>query len=114
VTLTVCGDEEGLPAALEPVFFRLIQEGLNNIIKHADVRHAQIELDLDSGHVGRLVIRDDGVGFDPATLPSSDRGNMGLRQMRERVAMVGGSFSVESVPTQGTTLRAEIPLRGTL
>ncbi len=39
---------------------------------------------------------------------------MGLRQMRERVAVVGGSFSVESVPTQGTTLRAEIPLRGTL
>ncbi len=72
VTLSVCGDEEGLPSELEPVFFRLVQEGLNNIVKHADAHCAQIELDLDSGHFGRLSIRDDGVGFDPARLPTTD------------------------------------------
>ncbi len=112
VALNVQGDEEALPAALEPVFFRLVQEGLNNIAKHANARHAWIKLDTCPGQMGRVTIRDDGVGFDPHTLSSTDRGKMGLRQMHERVARVGGSFSIESVPTQGTILRAEIPLGG--
>jgi signal transduction histidine kinase len=105
------GDEGALPATLEPVFFRLVQEGLNNIAKHSSARNAQIELDFDSGQMGRLTIRDDGVGFDPHSTPSSDRGKMGLRQMHERVVTLGGQLSINSAPMQGTTLRAEIPLR---
>jgi PAS domain S-box-containing protein len=111
VKLSMRGEEGALPATLEPVFFRLVQEGLNNIAKHASARNAAIELDLDSGQVGRLTIRDDGVGFDPHSAPSSDRGKMGLRQMHERVVKLGGRFSVHSGPMQGTTLHAEIPLR---
>jgi PAS domain S-box-containing protein len=111
VKLSMQGDEGALPATLEPVFFRLVQEGLNNIAKHASARNAQIELDFDSGQVGRLTIRDDGVGFEPHSAPSSDKGKMGLRQMHERVVTLGGQFSVNSTPMQGTTLHAEIPLR---
>jgi PAS domain S-box-containing protein len=111
VRLNIQGDEGALPAALEPVFFRLVQEGLNNIAKHANARHAQIELDLTSEKVGRLSICDDGFGFDPDSVHSVDPSKMGLRQMRERVTVLGGKFIVESAPTQGTTLRAEIPLR---
>jgi PAS domain S-box-containing protein len=114
VRISISGDEGALPATLEPVFFRLVQEGLNNIAKHANARHARIELDIEAGQVGRLTICDDGIGFNSDTLTATERGKMGLSQMRQRVAMVGGRFSLESVPTQGTTLRAEIPLRGSL
>lgn len=114
VMLNIRGDEGALPTILEPVFFRLVQEGLNNIAKHANARHAWIDLDIHLGQMGCLTIRDDGVGFDPQTLPSTHRGKMGLRQMHERVAALGGHMNIESMAPQGTTLRAQIPLRGTL
>ncbi len=114
VTLSVNGHEGALPPSLEPIFFRLVQEGLNNIAKHAHAREAWVELEIDPGQSGRLTIRDDGFGFDPRALPPTNRGRMGLRQMRERVASLGGRFSLKSEPSQGTTLRAEIPLRGSL
>jgi len=114
VMLNILGDVEALPAALEPVFFRLVQESLNNIAKHASARHASIELDIHSGQLGRLTVRDDGVGFNPQTLPPTDGTGMGLRQMHERVTSLGGRFCIESAPGKGTTLSAEIPLGGHL
>ena len=111
VNLRIQGDQGALPAALEPVFFRLVQEGLNNIAKHASAQHVEIELDFDSEQVVRLTVRDDGIGFDPDSAPSIDKGKLGLRQMRERVTALGGKFSINSAPSQGTSLRTEIPLR---
>jgi signal transduction histidine kinase len=110
VEFDVAGDEKYLPAFLEPVFFRLVQEGLNNIAKHANANHAWIELLIEPDQKALLNIRDDGIGFDTQAMRLTDGSNMGLRQMRERVSMLGGQFDIESTPVQGTILRAEIPL----
>lgn len=114
VSLDVQGDETLLPGTLEPVFFRLVQEGLNNIAKHANARHAWIELNLCAEQVGKLVIRDDGEGFDASSFSSTSGRRMGLNQMRERVAVMGGGLTIRSEPGKGTILSAEIPLRGSL
>jgi signal transduction histidine kinase len=110
VTLEIEGNEKALPTALEPIFFRLVQEGLNNIAKHAKANHAWIELAIAPNQAGQLIIRDDGIGFNSETLAPGDSTRMGLRQMRERITMLGGQFNIESTPMQGTTLWAEIPL----
>ena len=110
VSFDIRGDESALPAVLEPIFFRLVQEGLNNIAKHAQANHAWIDLTILPRQTGHLTIRDDGIGFNPDTLSPENSARMGLRQMRERVAMLGGQFQVESRPMEGTKLLAEIPL----
>jgi signal transduction histidine kinase len=110
VALEIQGDENAVPTTLEPIFFRLVQEGLNNIAKHANAHHAWIELAISPDQAGHLTIRDDGIGFKSETLSLDDGAQMGLRQMRERVTMLGGQFNIESIPMQGTTLWAEIPL----
>lgn len=110
VQLNIHGHEEALPAALEPIFFRLVQESLNNTAKHAQARHAWIDLQLQPSQLARLVVRDDGAGFDPSQVPTNASGKMGLSQMRERVMLARGRFGLESAPGKGMTLRAEIPL----
>jgi len=110
VNLEIKGDEGALPPTLEPIFFRLVQEGLNNIAKHARANHAWIALAINPNQISHLTIRDDGIGFNPDTLWLNGASKMGLRQMRERVLMLGGQFDVESTPMQGTMLCAEIPL----
>lgn len=112
VMVNVHGDEDTLPGATEPVLFRLVQEGLNNVVKHADAKHAWVELSIGPHRRGQLVIRDDGNGFDATGQPLAGDSKMGLRQMRERVTLAGGRFRVESAPGEGTTLVAEIPLHG--
>jgi signal transduction histidine kinase len=67
-------------------------------------------LAISPDQTGHLKIRDDGTGFNAETLSLEDSSRMGLRQMRERVVMLGGNFEIESTPMQGTTLYAEIPL----
>ncbi|HOT91640.1 MAG TPA: two-component regulator propeller domain-containing protein [Anaerolineae bacterium] len=100
VYLEVTGAEENLPASLEPVLFRIVQEALNNVAKHARARMVWVELTLTDGV--HLRVRDDGVGCDPATLPEMvRRGHVGLRQMRERVEALGGTLTIHSQPGQG-------------
>lgn len=110
VALTIEGDETSLPTTLEPIFFRLVQEGLNNVAKHARANQAWVELEISPNQTGYLTIRDDGTGFNTKTLSLEDSTRMGLRQMHERVTMLGGRFEIESTPMHGTTLYAEIPL----
>ncbi len=109
IDLNIEGDPHHLSHAVELVFFRLIQEGLNNVGKHAHAHHVWIDLYIMAGRTGQLLIRDDGVGFDPHTLMPTG-GKIGLNQMQERVTALGGLFTVESTSTTGTVLRAEIPL----
>ena len=100
--------ERRLPAASESELFRIAQEALNNALKHARAESIEISLDLASGRA-RLAVRDDGVGFDPKS-PAVRSKRLGLTSMRERTEGLGGSFSVESRPGGGTTIRAEVPL----
>ena len=87
--------------------FRVAQEALNNVVRHAHARTASVDLrPMDGGLL--LAVRDDGVGFDPAG-PRAGR-SLGLASMRERVQLVGGTLDVESVPGQGTAVVAWVPV----
>jgi signal transduction histidine kinase len=110
VELTVHG-VEGLPPRLETMFYRMIQETLTNVRKHAHARRAVVELVREEKHV-RLTVRDDGRGFDvaEALAGASKRGRVGLNGLRERVDAAGGQLSIASAPGQGTSICAVVPL----
>jgi signal transduction histidine kinase len=100
------GDER-LPGELETALYRIVQEALTNVVKHAGARRVSILLTRKDGSVA-AVIEDDGVGFDP----EADVGEgLGLAGMRERVGLVGGRLTIESAGGAGTTLVAEVPLQ---
>jgi PAS domain S-box-containing protein len=107
------GNEDDLPRVLEPVLFRLVQEALNNVAKHAGSNRAWVDLTIHPAQAAILEIRDNGIGFNADRLPTANGAKLGLSQMHQRVAAAGGTFSVNSVPTQGTTLHAEIPITQT-
>ena len=95
---------------IENNLFRIIQEVLTNIGKHAQARSVRIRIDVVDGLL-RLVITDDGVGFDPLRAPKADeRGGWGLMTMAERAEAIGGRFLVESEIGKGTRVAVEVPL----
>lgn len=96
-----------LPADLQVALYRIAQEALQNIAKHAKASRAWVLLQLSPGAVA-LEIRDDGRGFDATRVPAD---HFGLQIMRERMAAVGGGVTLESQPGQGTRLRAQWPAR---
>ena len=98
--------EERLPSEAETTLYRVIQEALTNIVKHAGASRVSILLQRKRGAVV-AVVEDDGAGFDPASTPDDA---LGLAGMRERVALAGGRLQVESSSGAGTTLVAEVPV----
>lgn len=93
--------------------FRVCQEGLNNIVKHSGATAAWLELTRESTHV-RLVIRDNGKGFEPAAArPTAAGDGFGLMGMTERARMMGGDLTVESAPGRGTTITIVVPFSTT-
>jgi signal transduction histidine kinase len=98
---------ERLPSEVETTLYRIAQEGLTNVTKHARARRVSILL-TRKGAAVVAVLEDDGDGFDPATVSEQ---RLGLAGMRERVALLGGKLTVESAAGSGTTLVAEVPLR---
>ena len=99
-------DELSPGAAL--CIYRIAQEALGNVAKHASARHVEVRLTRSNGTVC-LWVSDDGVGFDSSASETS--GGLGLVNMRERVRQLNGTFSFESVPGRGTTVKAEVPFR---
>jgi signal transduction histidine kinase len=97
---------ERLPAEVETTVYRIVQEALTNVVKHAEATEVSILLVRRDGTL-TAVVEDDGGGFDPATVRSD---SFGVEGMRERVALHDGRLTVESTPGSGTTLRVEIPL----
>ena len=102
---TALGDER-LPAEVETALYRIVQESLTNVVKHARARRVSILLARRNGAI-KAVIEDDGQGFDPAASPSA---GFGLVGMRERLALLGGRLEVESSGDTGTTIAAEVPV----
>lgn len=98
------GEEPSLSLAEKEVFYRVAQEALHNVVKHAHAQHVAVHLATDNGSVA-LEVRDDGSGFDIAT---SFPGHMGLVSMRERAASIGASIDVSSAPHAGTTVRLSL------
>ena len=107
-------DRERLPEHLEVAVYRIVQEALTNIAKHAQAKNVRVSL-LKHGDQLRVAVQDDGCGFAAASAKDLIAGgHWGLTGMQERAAMLGGHLSVESAPGQGTTIVARIPLlRGT-
>ena len=104
---TVGLDADRLSIELETVLYRVVQEALTNVAKHAQAAQVSVVVSRHGGHA-TAVIEDDGRGFDPSAV---GRGRLGLVGMRERVTQIGGRLEIESVPGQGTTLIARLPLR---
>ena len=99
--------DDRLPEEVETVLYRIVQEALTNIVKHAQASRVSIVVTQKPGAVG-AVIEDDGRGFDP---DQSVDGGIGLIGMRERVALLDGSMTIETAPGKGTTLVIEVPVR---
>ena len=93
-----------LPPDVEQAFYRVIQEGLENIARHASAKNVNIKLDSGKKSL-KLEILDDGEGFDPASVNSAER--YGLQLMRERAQLIGASFGVTSRQGAGTIIRME-------
>jgi PAS domain S-box-containing protein len=109
----VRGAEGDLPVSLELPLFRIIQEALNNVAKHAQAQTLWLDVDVQTQAQARLILRDDGRGFDLATLePAARRGHLGLKQMRERVEQGGGRLEVQSAVGHGTTLDVTLQAPG--
>jgi PAS domain S-box-containing protein len=89
--------------------FRVAQEALNNVNRHAGARTGTVSLRQVDGGL-RLAVRDDGVGFDPEG--AAHRRSLGLASMRERVRLVDGTLDIESAPGQGTSVIAWVPVDG--
>jgi two-component system sensor histidine kinase UhpB len=103
--------ERGIDRSLPPlhpdaelVVYRVAQEALTNVLRHADCGEARLELRRVEGAV-QLVVSDAGRGFDPARIPES----AGIRGMRERALLVGATLEIESRPRVGTTVRLRVP-----
>jgi signal transduction histidine kinase len=95
-----------LPEEVETALYRIVQESLTNVVKHAKARNVSVLLALKDGAV-KAMIEDDGGGFDPAERTGE---GFGLVGMRERLALLGGRLEIESSDGAGTTVAAEVPL----
>ena len=94
----------------ETVLYRVAQESLTNVVRHARAGAASVVVTASRGGV-QLVVEDDGVGFDPGSLTAAEQ--VGLMGMRERLELLGGSLRIESAPGEGCSVYARLPRRRT-
>jgi two-component system, NarL family, sensor histidine kinase DegS len=111
VNLTVMGLKGRLPQPVEVAVYRIVQEALNNVIKHAHAAHAQVNLEVDAESLV-VSVEDDGSGFNPDEVDErGDRSKaLGLSAIRQRAEMLGGQIAIESFVGRGSTVTAAIPL----
>ncbi len=102
----------GLSMKTEAVLFRIFQEAMNNVAKHAKASSVHVVLGPCGNDAVELVVEDDGVGFDPSQVADrvTTAGGLGLRQMEERVTARGGRFDAASLPGKGTRVRVRVPV----
>ena len=112
-TFSVQGHRFPLRPDIETIIFRIGQEALTNVAKHASAEHASVELCYND-QVLQLIVRDDGQGFEPSVALhlNGTRRAWGLLGMQERVALVGGACNIVSQPGSGTRIEATIPRIG--
>jgi len=115
VDMQTFGRDDALPADAAAVLYRLIQEGLTNVLKHASASKVSIVLEKKPEGLA-LVLEDNGIGFEPENVGriASGRGRapgLGLSGMKERVALLGGTIAFESAPGRGSTIFIQIPLQ---
>jgi PAS domain S-box-containing protein len=110
ITLDIKGSERRLPSEAELLLFRIVQESLRNIWRHAQATEANI--DVETNNEIKIVIKDNGKGFSvPETIGDlAKAGRLGLVGMHERVQLIGGTLKMESYKNVGTTITIEVPL----
>ncbi|MEK7668454.1 MAG: histidine kinase [Gemmatimonadota bacterium] len=101
-----------LPPEVEVALYRIFQEALTNVARHAEAKHVRAALRRD-GDAVVLVVQDDGHGFDPSKVVKAGDSRAGLAGMRERLVGLGGRLEVTSAPGQGVRLEARMPLEAT-
>lgn len=106
ITFEVDDSVSNLPGIYNITLYRLLQEALNNIVKHARASHAWVDLSLEDEFIV-LTIQDNGRGFDPSQTQSS---GIGLSSMNERVTIAGGTIKITSTSERGTIISAQFPL----
>lgn len=106
ISLDIAPELRHWRSSADAMLFRIVQEALLNIRKHASASHVSITLDPEPGDGARLRIADDGCGFDPGI---ARPGHFGLLTMRERAEALGGTLAVSSAPAQGTALAVSVP-----
>jgi len=100
-----------LPAEVETTIYRVVQEALTNIVKHARATEVSIILERSGSHL-TVIVEDNGIGFDLEAVwsqPLTEKG-LGLQGMQERVNLIGGQLTIETAPGRGTTLYVHIEL----
>ena len=104
-------DDERLPDAIETAFYRILQEALTNVWKHADAKSVSVILEKNPTQL-QMIVEDHGRGFDIEGTFSgaAPLGHFGLLGMRERIALVGGTLDIESEPGHGTTVYVRVPI----
>jgi signal transduction histidine kinase len=107
VTFSTAGFQDRLPPHLELTLFRIAQEAVTNVVKHADATQVTITLER-TGDFAVLSVSDDGRGFDPSEAHAP--GHLGLAGMRERAKLVGGTVGVEASRGLGVNIVATIPV----
>ncbi len=107
----VTGEERELPPQVEIALFRVVQEAITNIVKHARAHNVLLNVEFKDATIA-IEIEDDGKGFDMKTLSSQsgESQGVGLLGMQERVELLGGKFHIESQPGSGTNITIEIPV----
>lgn len=109
VTVRDDGKPKPLGEAIRSILFRAVRELLINVSKHAKVGTARIDVRRNDGGI-EVTVSDEGVGFDPTALPvPGAKGGFGLPSVRERLAAIGGEFTIQSVPGDGTVARLRAP-----
>lgn len=98
-----------MPGAVETALFRIMQEAVTNIVKHARAANAHILVEFGPQMFAGQV-EDDGVGFDPDAEQGPDGTGLGLQGMKERADLVGARLEVTSTPGQGSRVKVEMPL----
>jgi signal transduction histidine kinase len=104
--------EGRLPTDVETTAYRVVQESLTNVARHAGVKKATVRIRATADTLV-LQVEDRGRGFDPSEVPAVPR-SIGLSGMRERVELIGGLLTIESRPGAGTLVTAELPLDGSV
>ena len=104
--LRVHGTPE-LASTVEIELYRILQEALNNAVRHSRAESVAVDIEDTDGMV-TITVRDDGVGFDPAARAIRER-RLGLTSMRERAESLGGTLTIETAPRSGTAVRVEVP-----
>jgi signal transduction histidine kinase len=107
VDVDLADEAQTLPRETAIAVFRIVQEGLNNVIRHGAARHVHLMMTAEPGGFA-LVLADDGRGFDPPADPAS-RKTFGLMGMRQRVSSFGGTLVIDSAAGRGTTLKVRVP-----